>query len=437
LESAFIFGHVGNVADFLGSGWSIEDNYAWAIGYESKLTLPLPGNDKPYIVRFTVHPLLDPAGRKTQRIVFLAGADVLGRFEIAERKSIEFALPVALTAGLDRIELTLVHPDAMRPADFLPTADTRWLALCFHSAGLIQEDVAISGGDAAGPGSDLPTCIVAGNYYALQLARIVRALPSLRGKLLIQYVDTHPALAESAHTRPENALAAAEICWLQTGVGVGTTVQALRDALPAGCAIRRFDIPEMHAFWPFLSADSRAVREPDRYVPARYRFGDRIAAGLTHYGMAEDLLHIIYEGTTEKEMPNLDALLAVDIMNWKRIDSRCDVKLAAYMQAAIRRERVFNAPTIPGPALLRALAERLLDWPSLQVYATRDALLADLDAVTQGFTGRREELPIHPAIAKHFGLAWWQPGHKYRWHANSLTFEEYIADYIRWTVWRP
>ena len=95
MESAFIFGHVGNVTGHLGSGWSVEDNYAWAIGNESKLVLPLPGNDKPYVVRFTLHPLLDPAGRDTQRIVFLAGADVLGRFEIAERTTVEFALPVA------------------------------------------------------------------------------------------------------------------------------------------------------------------------------------------------------------------------------------------------------------------------------------------------------------------------------------------------------
>jgi len=437
LESAFIFGHVGNLAGSLGSGWSVEDNYAWAIGPESTLILPLPRNDKPYVVRFTLHPLLDPAGRKTQRLVFLAGADVLGRFEITERTSIEFALPVALTAGLDHIVLTLVHPDAMRPADFLPTEDTRMLTLCFHSAGLIQEDVSVAADDATIAGTGLPTCIVAGNYYAMQLARIAGALPSLRGKLRVQYVDTHPDLAESAHSRPADALATAEVCWLQTGVGRGTTTQALRDALPAQCIVRRFAIPETQAFWPFLSADPRAVREKDRYIPARYRFGDRIAAGLTNYHMADDLLYVIYEGMAAKEMPNLDALIAADTMNWKRLDSRADIKLAPYLQAAFRRERVFNAPSIPGPALLRAIAERLLDSPSLYAYAPRETLKAELDAITQGFTGRREELPIHPHVAQHFELAWWRPGQKYRWHANSLTFEAYILDYIRWAAWRP
>ncbi len=437
MESAFIFGHIGNLADSLGSGWSVEDHYAWATGYESKLTLPLPGNDKPYVVRFTLHPLLNPGVRDTQRLAFLAGADVLGRFEVTKRQSIEFALPVALTAGLDRIELTMVHPDAMRPADFQPTSDTRWLALCFHSAGLIQEEVALPTGESSAAGPDLPTGIVAGNYYALQLARIAGALPSLRGKIRIHYVDTHPDLTDTAHTRPKNALTSATFCWLQSGVGSGSTTQALRAALPENCELRRFAMPEMLAFWPFLSADPRAVPEPDLYVPARYRFGDRIAAGLTHYTMADDLLYMIYEGMTEKEMPNLDALLAMDVMNWKRLDARSDVKLAAYMQKSIHKERVFNAPTIPGPALLRALTERLLASPAVHAHATQTDLLSDLDAVTEGFVGRREELPIHPLVARHFNLAWWSPDHIYRWHANRVSFKDYILDYIRWAAWRP
>ena len=426
------------MADCLGAGWSVEDNYAWAIGNESKLTLPLPGNDKPYVVRFTLHPLLNSNGRASQRLVFLVGADVIGRVEVTERQSIECALPVALTAGLDRIELTLVHPDAMRPADFLPTTDTRWLALCFHSAGLIQEDdVAIATDGSATTHSDLPTGIIAGNFYAMQLARIAAALPLLRGKIKIQYVDTHPDLADTANARADNALAGAAFCWLQTGVGRRSTTKALQEALPPGCPVRLFGIPEMHAFWPYLSADPRAVREPGLYLPARYRFGDRIAAGLTHYSLADDLLYMTYEGMSEKERPNLDALLAVDVMNWKRLDARANVKLAAYLQKAIRSERIFNAPTIPGPGLLRAIAERILDIPELHAYAASTDVMADLDRVTEGFVGRREELPIHPQVAKHFKLAWWSPDHVYRWHANSLTFKDYIVDYIRWAGWRP
>jgi hypothetical protein len=153
--------------------------------------------------------------------------------------------------------------------------------------------------------------------------------------------------------------------------------------------------------------------------------------------MAGDLLYMIYEGLTEKEMPDLDALLAIDVLSWKRLDSRCDVKLASAIEAAIRRERPFLAPTIPGPSLLRMLTERLLDTPAIRSVAELGALLLELDGLMQGYAGQREELPIDPRIASHFQLAWWTPAQTYRWFGNRVGFKDYMLDYIRWAAWRP
>ena len=433
MESAFIFGQVGNLTEALGTGWSVEDTYAWAVGYESFLTLPLPADDQPYRARFTVHGLINPGVRDAQRLIVKACHAVLGKFAVAERTTVELTLPPELTVGRERIVLTLLHPDALRPSDFLDSADTRPLTICFHSAGLLQDRPEI----ASESHTDLPTGIVAGNFNALQLAHIVSALPSLRGKFKVHYIDTHPHLEETAQMRSADAVPSAAFCWLQLGTGRASTTQALRAALPADCTVQRFGIPEMHAFWPFLGADPRAVREPDRYVPARYRFGDRIAAGLTQHAMADDLLFMIYEGLAETEMPDLNALLAIDVMNWKRLDSRCDVKIASALEAAVRRERPFLAPTIPGPPLLRMLAERLLDTPAIRAVASHADLLLELDEAMHGYVGRREELPIDPRVARHFQLSWWTENQTYRWFGNRLGFKDYMLDYIRWAAWRP
>ena len=435
MESAYIFGQVGNLGAFLGQGWSVEEDYAWAIGSESRLTLPLPSDDKPYLLRFNLHPLVNPGARDAQRLVILAGAEVLGRFEVTQHGRIELLLPVHLTVGRDHIDLTLVHPDAMRPRDFLDSQDSRWLALCFHSADLVHEDAGATPGTA--PHADLPVGIVAGNYTALQLARLAAALPSLRGHIGVHYIDTDQSHLDTAHTRPPSAVESARLCWLQVDTGRRPHVAALLAALPRDCEIRRFGVPELTAFWPFLSTDPRAVREPGRYIPARYRFGDRIAAGLTRYAMADDLLYTIYEGMTEKEMPNLDALLAVDVMNWKRLDARCDVKLAPYLEQAVRTERPFAAPTIPGGDLIRALATRLLDTPVLHAQAPQADVLAELGTLMEGYIGRREELPIHPLVGRHFQPAWWAPAQTYRWFGNRFSFKDYTLDYIKWTQWRP
>ena len=437
MKSAFIFGHAGNLKDALGSGWSVEDSYAWAVGYESKLTLALPGNSTPYVVRFVLHPLINPGVRDAQRVIFKGGDDVLARFSVADRQAVEFPLPPELTAGARSVELTVMHPDALRPADFQPSTDTRWLTLCFHSAGLIEGDGAAGDTEGAGNGSHPPMVAIAGNSVAQQLVRIASAMPCLRNRVAFRYVDTMTDLATADPEWAPNIVGRATALWLQMGTGRTATVEALHAARSAGAAVRRFGVPDMGALWPFLSADPRAVEEGELYRPARYRFGDRIAGGIASAGLSDALLFERYETSAAREMPDLDALLANDIAAWERMDERCDIGIAAFVADECRRQRLFLAPSVPGPALLRALAERLLALPLPECDVALAELAGDLDTVMEGYRGPREELPVHPAVASHFGLAWWHPDLTYRWFGNRLSFRDYTLGYMRWAAWRP
>jgi hypothetical protein len=138
LEAAYVFGNMGNLSAALGAGWSSEDAFSWTIGAESELILPLPGDDRATILRFDVHPSIFSAKVACQRLMIRAGKTVLGSFEITAWRTLVIPLPVALTSGAERLELTLIHPDAARPRDYLPVDDSRRLAVCFHSAGLEQ-----------------------------------------------------------------------------------------------------------------------------------------------------------------------------------------------------------------------------------------------------------------------------------------------------------
>jgi len=429
LKSAFIFGHSGNLQDALGPGWSVEDGYAWAVGAESRLTLALPGDDTTYVLRFVVHPLINPGVRDSQRAIFKVGDAILARFAIAERQAVEIPLPPALTSGVRSLELTVEHPDAMRPADFQASSDLRWLTLCFHSAGLIGADEASPAGD----GPNLPVVLVAGGIVARQLAGIASALPNFRGRAAFRYVDTATDIGSAEPGWAMGAVSGAAACWLQMETGRASTIEGLGSVLLPGTAIRRFGVPHMRALWPFLSADARAVPEGDLYPSARYRFGDRIAAGIRAAGMSDDALFALYEAAGARDMPDLDALLAADVADWERLDGQSDIALAAFLKNNFRVERLFLAPSVPGPALLRALAERLLAFP----LPGGDVPAADLDTVMEGYMGPREELPVHPAVASHFGLAWWHPDLSYRWFGNRLPFRDYMLGYMRWAAWRP
>ena len=119
MDAAFVFGSTGNLSAALGAGWSVEETFAWAIGAESELSLPLPGDDTAYVLRFDIHPALFPPMVTRQRLMIRAGKTVLGSFELTARETIVIPLPVDLTSGAERLELTLIHPDAVRPRDHL------------------------------------------------------------------------------------------------------------------------------------------------------------------------------------------------------------------------------------------------------------------------------------------------------------------------------
>lgn len=433
LEAAFVFGRLGNLSEALGEGWSAEDNYAWAIGAESRLNLPLSGSDARYVLRLTVQPLVNPGVLDAQRLDIDTVAGPLGRFTIDRRTTIELPLPLELTRNRRHLELILRHPDALRPNTFKNIDDSRLLSLCFMSGGLVRElDAASEHSAEAAPPCQL---IVAGGDVAHQIAGVMRALPVLRARVGCHFVNTDQG--QGAAAPPVQALQSAAACWEQSGSHPTGEWSAMRALLPADCDRRRFGMPRMTALWPFLGTDPRLGREGDRYPNGRYPFGDRIGASLAALQLPDDIMQLSYLTMSEKEMPDLDGLLAADRTAWVKLDAAHDVKVADFIVENFRRYRLFFAPPFPTGELLRHMVVQLLAGSPIESLCDPAQLRQELDFLLTGYLGRRQELPIHPDVARRFHLAWWQPGMRYRWFGNRWTFEEYALRYIRWTPWRP
>jgi hypothetical protein len=98
---------------------------------------------------------------------------------------------------------------------------------------------------------------------------------------------------------------------------------------------------------------------------------------------------------------------------------------------------MFMSPDRVGPVLLREMVLQILSDKLVQDMAPPELVAIELDALLDGFTGRREELPVHPRVAAHFGLSWWSPDMKYRWMNNLLSHQDYVLNVIKWTPWRP
>jgi hypothetical protein len=177
--------------------------------------------------------------------------------------------------------------------------------------------------------------------------------------------------------------------------------------LPPGCIERTFYAPTCQSLWPFQGRDNRAVPEPSLYPASRYPHGDRVAQTLAGVGMGEDVLYLMYEAATNTDPVDLDALFAVDRDLWRRQDEQSGITLAPFITAHFRTERMFISPDRIGPALLRQMVWQILHDPLVHDIVGPEVGTAELDALLEGHTGRREELPVHPRVARHFALSWW------------------------------
>jgi hypothetical protein len=450
LEAAFVFGNLGNLSGALGAGWSVEDEFAWAIGTgESELTLQMPGNDLPYILRFDVHPAQFPPTITHQRLKVRAGKTELGSFEMKGRETIAIKLPLDLTRGHRHLHLGLLHPDAVRPSDFRPIADSRLLAFCFHSASLVLDrsdrpfaDVPLASGGQHAVGQSAAKLepvhgLIAGDATAQRICEVIGKLPSLKGRLGVRFLDLSRPLSQAEATLPAGTLETIRFCWTEINAGTTGTRDELRAAVPAGCAARTFYAPSCQALWPFQGVDSRSVPEPGRYHPSRFPYGDRVAQTLAGLRLSDEVIYLMYEVLTEKELLDLGAMFAADLRRWQADDQRSDLQLADFIVQHIRSDRVFISPGRVGPILLREMVLQMLDDPLVRDIARPEVLWAELDTLLDGFAGWREEIPIHPRVASHFGLSWWSADMQYRWKNNLRSHREYILDYIRWAQWRP
>ncbi len=438
MEGVFVFGSLGNTSSVLGPGWSVEEEFAWTTGVETTLTLPLPGDDRAYTLRFDLHPAVFPPSLDSQALTVAAAFKVLGTFELASRRSIVIPLPPALTAGRDRIRLQLLHPQAARPCDHAETGDSRRLGFCFHTGTLALTragEAASAHAEEAG-GLEPLHGLIAGGAMANVLTEIFGKLPSLRDRLGFRVIDFNTPLDRRIAELPPDTLATAMFCWIDNRAGTPEQRDALRARLPESCAQLTFLTPHFRALWPFLATDPRARPEPGRYGDARYPQGDRLAYPLASVSLSDDVVYLMYEMAVEQETLDLDAQFAKEVRHMRREEATADIKLAQYIQDNLARERLFLTPYLPNTPLIRDIAWQMLNRPELHVIAKPETVAAELDALLEGFVPWDVELPVHARVARHFGLEWWRPELRYRWFNNYRTYREYTLDQIRWVQWR-
>jgi hypothetical protein len=125
----------GNSLAYLGGGWArSEEEFTWGIGEESHLIFPrLPRADE-YVLTLDVVPFVHAPELPSQRLIVSVNDTVVGSTDIARPTLLGYSVPASLAHQADRMLVTLQHPDAACPKDFLGSADERSLAFAVFEA---------------------------------------------------------------------------------------------------------------------------------------------------------------------------------------------------------------------------------------------------------------------------------------------------------------
>ena len=275
---------------------------------------------------------------------------------------------------------------------------------------------------------------VTGYHLSHQLSVILTRLPPFRGKLEVEWINPGVGLDGLRARLPDDWLAGVD-AYFEEIVGDAETKRGLRSLLPPNCDIASFPSPHMRALWPFHGRDARLVPEPPLYNGGRYTEPDAVAAAIADPTMTDDALFDAYMAETDAMPLDLDALNATDRARWEQEERGCRVKIADFIQTRFRSDTVFAAPYERGTPLVTEIARQLLATPVLRDICDLDTALAGLAQLTIGWQAADRALPVHPRVARHFGLSWWAPDMAYRIGHNMFTFREYTIRYLRWSPW--
>ncbi|HTU68856.1 MAG TPA: WcbI family polysaccharide biosynthesis putative acetyltransferase [Candidatus Baltobacteraceae bacterium] len=275
----------------------------------------------------------------------------------------------------------------------------------------------------------METLIVYGNCQAEAVATVLRKHPRVQAAYDVVYFRSFEHPTEGTGILNEADAARCRLLFEQYDAKAPFPSA---EKLPEGAKRVRFPAADLHLLWPLGSVNPANVPEPPRFPHGRFSYGDaaiirRIQSGAT----AAEVLEYYLE-RSDQELPDLEKFLRLERARLEQRDAKCDVKIAAYILEHFARERLFWTVNHPTHDLLRVLINALLSHG-----ASSEPRLAGmtLDASFFAECFPSEVLgpiavPIHPKVADHFGLAWYDRNEQWQYYGETRTYESYFREMI-------
>jgi hypothetical protein len=212
-----------------------------------------------------------------------------------------------------------------------------------------------------------------------------------------------------------------------------------RDRLPARCRTVTFPSTDFNLLWPFFAVNPFNVPDPPVFPYGRFSYGDRIIIGDIQKNMAPDDILQNYLTGWEGYKVDLDRLLQLERARIENREAQCDVRIGDYLLGNFRSMRLHWTSNHPTSTLLSELVVRLLK----ECFGGDNALEnADIDkTLASCFTPAGPlgilSIPIHPKIAEHFELSWYDYDEPLAYFdGRRVSYEQYFTEMIAESIAR-
>ena len=186
--------------------------------------------------------------------------------------------------------------------------------------------------------------------------------------------------------------------------------------------------------WPF--AGQQHPRNASTWFmeggPYDAEMGDTFLNRKIHAGVpADDAAHA-YLALDVNSLRDLDRYFELLLDRQRARDAACGFELAPIIEIHFRDEKLFRTPHHPDRRMALALACQLFGRMGMP-YAAINTMCAQ----TRVTPFPKTELPVHPDVARHFGLRYGDAAATYQLRDEGrVTFAAFVADYLAYR-WNP
>lgn len=273
------------------------------------------------------------------------------------------------------------------------------------------------------------TIIVYGNCQAEAVVALMNRYSGLAGRYRVLYLRSFEHPTEGWQQLSPEEIARCAVLLEQHDPRAFPYVEAL----PEDCSRLKFPAVDFNLLWPFNRVNPYNEPETPELPFGSFPYGDRMIVDAIERGVPGPQVLADYLEQWDEYNLDLDRLLALEDARLLARDARCDIKLGAYVLTTFRSIRLFWTVNHPTMDLLLEVTAQLLNGAFPNAPRVSRSILGKELVPVFGERGPLGAIsvPIHPRVAEHFGLTWYDPRERFRaFDGTQYTYEEYFRAMI-------